>query len=198
MTTQQKLIDSARYLIQTRGYNGFSYADVAEQVQVRKASIHHHFPSKSDLARAVVEESRALIVAQTRTLDGGAFDPEEQLRFYTGYWEKCIADASAPFCVAGMLASELTTLPPDLVENVRSHFRDLSNWLETVLTKGAQLGLFDLQGPARLEAESFMSTVYGAMLTARAYGEPKVFADIVESGLRKLLRHGGGSVTRRH
>jgi TetR/AcrR family transcriptional repressor of nem operon len=198
MNTQQKLIDSARYLIQTRGYNGFSYADVAEQVKVRKASIHHHFPSKSDLARAVVEESRALIVAQTRTLDGGAFDPEEQLRFYTGYWEKCIADASAPFCVAGMLASELTTLPADLAENVRAHFRDLSNWLETVLTKGAQLGLFDLQGPARLEAESFMSIVYGAMLTARAYGEPKVFADIVESGLRKLLRQGDGKATRRH
>ncbi|MET0255720.1 MAG: TetR/AcrR family transcriptional regulator [Luteibacter sp.] len=196
MNTQQKLIDSARYLIQTRGYNGFSYADVAEQVKVRKASIHHHFPSKVDLARAVVEESRALILAQTRTLDGGAFDPEEQLRFYTGYWEKCIADASAPFCVAGMLASELTTLPADLAENVRAHFRDLSNWIETVLTKGAQLGLFDLPGPARLEAESFMSLVYGAMLTARAYGEPKVFADIVESGLRKLLRHDGGKTTR--
>ncbi len=142
MSTQQKLIDSARYLIQTRGYNGFSYADVAEQVQVRKASIHHHFPTKADLARAVVEESRALIVAQTRTLDDGAFDPEAQLRFYTGYWERCIADGSALFCVAGMLASELPTLPADLAENVRAHFRDLSNWLETVLTKGAQLGLF--------------------------------------------------------
>ncbi|MET0934644.1 MAG: hypothetical protein ABWX83_01545, partial [Luteibacter sp.] len=110
--------------------------------------------------------------------------------------EKCIADASAPFCVAGMLASELTTLPADLAENVRAHFRDLSNWIETVLTKGAQLGLFDLQGPARLEAESFMSLVYGAMLTARAYGEPKVFADIVESGLRKLLRQDSGKTTR--
>jgi len=192
MSTQQKLIDSARYLIQTRGYNGFSYADVAEQVQVRKASIHHHFPTKADLARAVVEESRALIVAQTRTLDDGAFDPEAQLRFYTGYWERCIADGSAPFCVAGMLASELPTLPTDLAENVRAHFRDLSNWLETVLTKGAQLGLFELRGSARLEAESFMSMVYGAMLTARAYGDPKVFADIVDSGLKKLLRHRAG------
>ncbi|MGQ4659605.1 TetR family transcriptional regulator [Lysobacter sp. F6437] len=188
MTTQQKLIDSARYLIQTRGYNGFSYADVAEQVQVRKASIHHHFPAKSDLARAVVEESRTAIVTQTRTLDG-AFDPEEQLRFYTGYWEKCIADASAPFCVAGMLATELPTLPADLADHVRAHFRDLSNWLETVLTKGAQLGLFELHASARLEAESFMSMVYGAMLTARAQGEPKVFADIVEHGLKRLLRH---------
>lgn len=187
MNTQQKLVDSARQLIQMRGYNGFSYADVAEQVQVKKASIHHHFPSKSDLAKAVVERSRGIITEQTKSLAAGAFDPEEQLAMYTGYWEKCIADASAPFCVAGMLATELPTLPDDLAEAVRAHFRDLSNWLETLLTRGAQMGRFALQGSARLEAESFMSLVYGAMLTARAYGEPKVFADIVDNGLRKLL-----------
>lgn len=196
MNTQQKLIDSARFLIQTRGYNGFSYADVADQVQLRKASIHHHFPTKADLARAVVDESRALIAEQTRILAGSAFDPAEQLRKYTGYWEKCIADASAPFCVAGMLASELPTLPDDLADHVREHFRELSNWLETVLTKGAQMGLFELQGTARLEAESFMSMVYGAMLTARAFGNPKVFAEIVESGLGKLFRRPDAKVTR--
>lgn len=186
MTTQQKLIDSARRLIQMRGYNGFSYADVAEEVRVRKASIHHHFPAKSDLARAVVEQSRALIVEQTAALAAGDFDPEAQLRMYTGYWEKCIADASAPFCVAGMLASELPTLPDDLGNAVRAHFVDLSNWLEIVLTRGAQMGCYELQGSARQEAESFMAMVYGAMLTARVYGDPKVFADIVANGLKRL------------
>ncbi len=188
MTTQQKLIDSARHLIQTRGYNGFSYADVAEEVQVRKASIHHHFPAKSDLARAVVEQSHAVIVEQTKSLAAGAFDPSEQLLMYTGYWEKCIADASAPFCVAGMLASELPTLPNDLASDVSEHFRDLSNWLEIVLTKGAQTGHFVLEGSARQEAEAFMAMVYGAMLAARAYGDPKVFSGIVATGLSRLTR----------
>lgn len=187
MTTQQKLVESARHLIQMRGYNGFSYADVAGQVQVKKASIHHHFPSKSDLALAVVEQSRSIIVEQTRSLAAGAFDPEERLAMYTGYWEKCIADASAPFCVAGMLATELPTLPEDLASAVRSHFLDLSQWLETLLARGAETGRFTLKGSARLEAETFMSTVYGAMLTARAYGDPAVFARIVDNVLGKLL-----------
>ena len=190
MTTQQKLIDSARHLIQTRGYNGFSYADVAEEVQVRKASIHHHFPAKSDLAHAVIEQSRAVIVELARTIAGSAFDPDEQLRMYTGYWEKCIADASAPFCVAGMLASELPTLPGDLANDVRAHFRDLSNWLEIVFTRGAQMGRFELKGSARQEAEVFMAMVYGAMLAARAYGDPKVFSDIIANGLNKLAPSG--------
>lgn len=57
------------------------------------------------------------------------------------------------------------------------------------------MGLFKLRGPARLEAESFMSMVYGAMLTARAFGDPRVFAEIVESGLRKLLRRADAEAT---
>ena len=187
MSTQQKLIDSARYLIQTRGYNGFSYADVAEQVQLRKASIHHYFPAKSDLARAVVEQSRAVIQEQARALTVEDFDPQQQLLFYTGYWEKCIADATAPFCVAGMLAAEMPTLPDDLAHAVQEHFQTLSNWLETVLTKGSQLGVFRLHYSARREAESFMSTVYGAMLIARAYASPRTFPEIIELALKQLL-----------
>jgi TetR/AcrR family transcriptional repressor of nem operon len=186
MSTQQKLIDSARYLIQTRGYNGFSYADVAAQVEVRKASIHHHFPTKADLARAVVEESRAGIVAQIALLDSDDFDPVQKLAFYTGYWEKCITDATAPFCVAGMLAAELPSLPDDLAACVRAHFRDLSTWLETILTRGAQAGVFRLQGAASTEAEAFISLIYGAMLTARAFGDPLKFAEVARGGLRRL------------
>ena len=186
MSTQQKLIDSARFLIQTRGYNGFSYADVAEEVEVRKASIHHHFPTKADLARAVVEESRAGIVAQIALLAADDFDPAKMLGFYTGYWEKCITDATAPFCVAGMLAAELPSLPPELAACVREHFRDLSTWLETILTKGAQMGAFRLQGAASTEAEAFMSLIYGAMLTARAFGDPAKFAEVARGGLRRL------------
>jgi TetR/AcrR family transcriptional regulator, transcriptional repressor for nem operon len=187
MNTQQKLIDSARYLIQTRGYNGFSYADVAEEVQLRKASIHHYFPAKSDLARAVVEQSREGIEEQVRLLTSKDFHPHEQLLFYTGYWERCILDATAPFCVAGMLAAEMPTLPADLAQAVREHFEALSKWLETVLTKGSQLGVLQLRYSVRREAEAFMSSVYGAMLIARAYANARMFPEIVELALRQLV-----------
>jgi TetR/AcrR family transcriptional repressor of nem operon len=192
MTTQQKLIDSARYFIQTRGYNGFSYADVAAQVNVRKASIHHHFPSKADLARAVVDESRMQIEQHARALADAGVHPRQQLQTYTGYWEKCITDASAPFCVAGMLAAELPTLPGDLADAVRSHFRALAMWLETVLDTGVQLGAFTLRHSVRREAEAFMATVYGAMLIARAYATPTTFAEIVDVEFKRLLASNGG------
>jgi TetR/AcrR family transcriptional repressor of nem operon len=48
-TTKTTLLDVAEELLLTRGYNGFSYNDIAEKVGIRKASIHYHFPSKSGL-----------------------------------------------------------------------------------------------------------------------------------------------------
>ena len=131
--TAERIIDEARRLIMTRGYNGFSYADIAEAVGIRKASIHHHFPAKSDLARAVVEQSRTMIAAQTALLAEAEPEAAAQLRAYTGYWERCILDDSAPFCVAAMLAAELPSLPDDLAVAVRAHFAELTGWLARVL-----------------------------------------------------------------
>ncbi|HEX7816852.1 TetR/AcrR family transcriptional regulator [Dyella sp.] len=186
MNTAEKLISSARTLIIERGYHGFSYADVADVVNIRKASIHHHFPTKSDLAQAVVEQSLSVIRAQIATLAAGAFDPKEQLGVYVAYWERCISTSTDPFCVAGILATELPSLPPALADVVRTHFADLSQWLETVLTQGAAKQQFLLKGSARQEAESFLTTIYGAMLMARAFGNPRLFANVVGEAVGRL------------
>ncbi|TGV30073.1 TetR/AcrR family transcriptional regulator, partial [Mesorhizobium sp. M8A.F.Ca.ET.142.01.1.1] len=52
--TADDILAAARRFIVAGGYNGFSYADIAEVVGIRKASIHHHFPSKVDLVQTLV------------------------------------------------------------------------------------------------------------------------------------------------
>ena len=41
----------AEELIQVRGFNAFSYADIAAQLEITKASLHYHFASKAQLGR---------------------------------------------------------------------------------------------------------------------------------------------------
>ncbi|TGX55251.1 TetR/AcrR family transcriptional regulator [Sphingomonas gei] len=167
------------------GYNGFSYADLAERFGIRKPSIHHHFPSKVDLVVAVVEQGRARIQAQIATLENAPI-AMDQLRMYTGYWERCIKDQSAPFCLAAVLAAELPSLPEQIAVAVRGHFADLAAWLEGVLTLGIQQGTMRLETSPKLEAESFMAAVYGAMLVARAFDDPDRFSTIVEARIERV------------
>lgn len=185
-TTSDDILACARSLIIAGGYNGFSYADIAEVVGIRKASIHHHFPSKVDLVRTLVAQYRTEAEAGMARLERQVSDPLEQLKSYTGYWESCIADASAPFCVCALLASQLPVLPDEIALEVRAHFRFLSAWLASVLERGARHGRLDLTGTPRGEAEAFMATVHGAMLSARAYGDPKIFAAVTGALLDRL------------
>jgi TetR/AcrR family transcriptional repressor of nem operon len=187
-TTASNIIDEARRLIMTQGYNGFSYADIAATVGIQKASIHHHFASKSDLAIAVVDHSREIIAMQVERLADSGLEAADQLRAYAGYWERCIADNSAPFCVAAMLAAELPSLPEALAVSVRAHFAELTHWLAGLLALGVRQGSVVLVGSPAEEADAFMSAVYGAMLSARAFGEPERFATIVETLLSRVMR----------
>ena len=50
----ERILDIAERLAQTRGFNGFSYADIAEELAVTKASLHYHFRSKADLGQALI------------------------------------------------------------------------------------------------------------------------------------------------
>ncbi|MFS2111762.1 TetR/AcrR family transcriptional regulator [Sphingomonas sp. Sphisp140] len=186
-STAEQIVDQARHLIMTRGYNGFSYADIAEAIGIRKASIHHHFAGKSDLAKAVVDHSRSLIHAQVEALAQAEPDASAQLRAYAHYWERCILDNSAPFCVAAMLAAELPSLPEDVAVSVRAHFAELTSWLAQLLALGVRQGSVTLVRSPAEEADAFMSAVYGAMLSARAFGEPARFGAITETLLSRTL-----------
>src|SRR5690349_16263406 len=112
-TTADDILACARSLIVTGGYNGFSYADIADVVGIRKASIHHHFPSKAELVRILVARYREVAEEGIANLVHSVPGPLAQLRAYIGYWKACIGDASAPFCVCAMLASELPILPEE-------------------------------------------------------------------------------------
>jgi TetR/AcrR family transcriptional regulator, transcriptional repressor for nem operon len=186
-TTSDEILRCARSLIIEGGYHSFSYADISKSVGIRNASIHHHFPSKSDLVRTLVARYREEAEAGIAELERQVPDPVGQLRAYTGFWEACIADASAPFCVCALLASQIPVLPEEVVLEVRAHFRALSAWLTSVLERGARQGTLRLTGTARAEAEVILAAVHGAMLSARAYGDAKIFGVITRPLLERLI-----------
>ena len=186
-STADQIIVAARTLIVAGGYNGFSYADIADVVGVRKASIHHHFPSKTDLVRTLVADYRGQLEAGLTNIERAIPDPAEKLRAYSGYWEACILDASAPLCICALLACELPILPAEVALEVRAHFRLLSAWLTSIFERGALVGRIAVAGTPSEEAEGFMATVHGAMLSARAYGDPKMFGIILSPVLARLI-----------
>lgn len=186
LTTSEKILEKAQALVIAGGYNGFSYADIADAIGIRKASIHHHFPTKAELVAVLVERYTRQAEAGLKSLSEQVPAPAERLRTYLDYWQACILDASQPFCVCAMLAGEMPMLPEGVALHVRAHFRNLAGWLASVLKAGAEQGQFRLGIPPEEEAQILMASVHGAMLSARALGDPHIFSAVVGPQVERL------------
>ena len=115
------LLAEAEILVRGRGYSGFSYADLADAVGIRKASIHHHFPTKTDLAIALLDVLfRALRGRRSmvflRTSEDGVARVLAYADLYLGGVEQGLG------CLCAALAAEHDTLPPRLRDRPRSAF----------------------------------------------------------------------------
>ncbi|WP_338691279.1 TetR/AcrR family transcriptional regulator [Bradyrhizobium sp. 26S5] len=190
ISTSEKILDVAQSLIVAGGYNAFSYADISDAIGIRKASIHHHFPTKAELVSVLVDRYRRQAELGLRSLQEQFSSPTEQLQSYLNFWQTCIRDASLPFCVCAMLAGEMPMLPDEVASRVRAHFHGLARWLTSVLQAGAEQHLFHLNKRPEDEAQMLMASVHGAMLSARAFNDPKLFVAIVNSQIAKLLGPG--------
>ncbi|WP_158942055.1 TetR/AcrR family transcriptional regulator [Granulicella sp. S190] len=184
--TADRILQTAKTLIANLGYAGFSYADIAEAVQIRKASIHHHFPTKANLVVAVLKAHREGLLQATQFLTQKTDDPLARLQAYVQHWEGCIRDNSQPFCIAALLAAELPGLPEEVRAEVHEYFLVLSEWIRQTLEAGVEKRTLKLQGTPEDEAQTFMATVHGAMLSARALGSCDVFQAVTTSALQRI------------
>jgi TetR/AcrR family transcriptional regulator, transcriptional repressor for nem operon len=182
----EEIIQRTSELLAKGGYDSFSYADIAELVQVRKASIHHHFPTKTDLVKATVARHCDAIRQGLRNLDENVPDPLERLETYCRWWAACVEASAPPICICASLAAELPSIPEEVADQVRGHFKELSAWLATVMEEGSSSGRMRLAGASSAEALEFMASIHGAMLAARALGDHRVFSAIGERSLDRL------------
>ena len=185
--TTQRILKAANSLIIERGYSAFSYADIAEAVAIRKASIHHHFPTKADLGTAVLKAHRENLMNATAHLDQAIADPLQRLQAYVGYWENCIRTRTMPFCIAALLGAELPSLPDQVQAEVRLYFIALEQWLEKTLQEGLSRNVIKLQESPATEAELLMATIHGAMLSARATGNDTIFQTISTAAIQRII-----------
>jgi len=175
--TAGRILDIAERLVQTRGYNGFSYADISAELRIRNASVHYYFPSKSDLGRRLVGRYRENFMAALAALEAETLDARARLRTYVGMWSGVLRDRDR-MCLCGMMAADIATLPKTVRAEIRRFFEENEAWLLRVLNAGRKAKSLKFAGSAEVEARLLTMGLEGAMLVARSYGEPRRFDEI--------------------
>ncbi|MGH2640808.1 MAG: TetR/AcrR family transcriptional regulator [Actinomycetota bacterium] len=176
--TAAQILDAAERFVQERGFNGFSYADVARELGVTKAALHYHFGSKAELGEALIDRYAARFFDALARVDVEKTDAGDKLRGYAQLYTDVFRDDR--MCLCGMLAADYTTLPDPMRERVVRFFDDYEVWLARVLEAGLKAGTIRFAGPARSVARTLIGGLEGAMLVARPYHDLKRFRDAAE------------------
>ncbi|MEA2420750.1 MAG: TetR/AcrR family transcriptional regulator, transcriptional repressor for nem operon [Thermoleophilaceae bacterium] len=180
--TVTEILDTAERLVQVRGFNGFSYADIAVQLGITKASLHYHFPSKAELGRALIERYSERFGDALAEIDAAGEDASAKLAAYAEIYAGVLRDQR--MCLCGMLAADYDTLPDPMRAAVVTFFDRNEAWLVAVLAQGEREGSLRLGGTEREAAQAIVSGLEGAMLIARPYEDVSRF----ESAATRLLR----------
>jgi TetR/AcrR family transcriptional regulator, transcriptional repressor for nem operon len=179
--TAERILDVAERLVQLRGFNGFSYADIASELGITKASLHYHFASKAELGRALIVRYAERFADALAHIDRELPDARAKLDAYAGLYADVLRGNR--MCLCGILAAEYETLPKPMRAAVIAFFDDNQLWLEGVLAQGAGDDQLTFAGSRQEVAQGILGTLEGAMLVARPYNDVARF----DSTARQLL-----------
>jgi TetR/AcrR family transcriptional repressor of nem operon len=184
--TADRILDLAERLVQTRGFNGFSYADIASELGVAKASLHYHFPTKAELGRRLIERYGEVFARALADIDDSSTDGRVKLRSYASLYSRVLRDDR--MCLCGMMAADYATLAEPMKSAVIHFFEVNEQWLASVLEQGRASGDFRFAGAPLDVARLLVGSLEGAMLVARSFGDVSRFESISDLLLADLER----------
>jgi len=171
--TATEILDVAERLVQIRGFNAFSYADVAGELELTNAALHYHFPSKAELGEALITRYSIRFIGALAEIDESLSVPLGKLDAYAGLYAAVLQ--TQRMCLCGMLAADHETLSPGMQGAVADFFERNEEWLTKVLKQGREDGTLSFPGSPLEEARSIVSGLEGAMLIARSMGDIRRF-----------------------
>lgn len=179
--TAERILEVAERLAQSLGYNGFSYADIAAEIGITKASLHYHFPSKANLGKVLVDRYTARFVGALEGIEANADSATAALRAYAELYEAVLVRDR--LCLCTMFAAEIESLAPEVQDAVRHFFDANEAWLVRVFEQGRTTGGLGFGGEPKDAARAFAGALDGAMLVARAFGDPERFTSVARQSL---------------
>ncbi len=171
--TPGRILDIAERLVQRRGFNGFSYADVAKELKITTASLHYHFAGKGAMGQALIDRYAERFMQALDVIDAKQRDALAKLNAYADLYAGVLNGKR--MCLCGMLAAEYQTLPKPMRDAVLRFFDDNEVWLTKVASEGREAGVLSFAGEPIEAARVILSGLEGAMLVARPYDDVKRF-----------------------
>ncbi|MEX0300123.1 MAG: TetR/AcrR family transcriptional regulator [Kordiimonas sp.] len=156
-----EILDVAENHMRKGGFDAVSFRDLAGAVGVKSASVHYHFPQKTDLGQAVVARYRGRVLESLGDADDVSGTTVERLERLLTIYRTALTDADS-VCLCNMLGAEAQYLPEDVAAEVDMFFKSVLSWTVKALSSA------ESQQNAEEWASYLLSSLQGAMVLSVA------------------------------
>ena len=173
-----KIIQLATNLAQKYGINAFSYSDLAKEIGIAKASIHHYFPAKDDLAQEILAKYSANFMEQ---LPSPEQNSETSLKAYIELFNQ-VAQTQDKICLCLMYASDFMTISLSAQQQVQDFYHKNEAWL-------AQLFIANNDNIQQAQAKSqlLFSQLQGLLVRSRLMHDAAQFDNLEQQIIKFYL-----------
>ncbi len=175
-----EIVDLSKRLFQQRGYKAFSYRDIAKEIGIKTSSIHYYFPTKDDLAFAIVKKYRNEFRIDRENIDQETKDPKSRIDLYLDLFVQSFRK-NKNICFCSMLASDFVNLSDSVKEEVINLFNDNVDWISNVLKDGLDKKIFSFEETPDDLAGVIFSSLEGATITSRTFDNDKTLLNTLDS-----------------
>ncbi|SHH71331.1 TetR/AcrR family transcriptional regulator [Flavobacterium defluvii] len=163
MTTREVIVDKADQYIRNKGYNAFSFKDISNDIGIKTASIHYHFPTKSDLGVATIKEH----IARCEALKERVANESPLVKLEAFIDVQAQIKRENKVCIVGSLATDLNTLDESIKAELQKFAQIVINWITEILTEGKELKLFDFEMQPRTKAIMIITNMVAIVQLSR-------------------------------
>ena len=139
--SREAILESAAQVFRQKGYDGASMADIAEAVQLQKASLYHHFASKQEILLELLDKALVMVSDQMDLVMAKNLPADEKLRLAIRSYLSTLNEQGD---LVSVLLLEYRSLDPEYQARhipLRDKFEGL--WRE-LIQEGVDTGIFSV------------------------------------------------------
>jgi AcrR family transcriptional regulator len=143
--TRQDILEAAAQVFSQKGFHGASMQDIAQAVNLQKASLYHHVSSKQEILFDLLNQALDLLIERITAVLDPADPPEVRLRRAICTYLQTLAEYQE---LAAVLVLEHRSLDPELsLQHIPRRDRFESLWRDLII-EGQQVGVYTCAHPS--------------------------------------------------